>query len=82
MNAYQEACARSYGEGEFAYMIGLEGQRLRAELDVCGDTVFKSLMIELATEEDCDTAEEAVRRCDRMVEDVRRVSIALMELDA
>lgn len=63
LNAWQKAIARSYGGGDHAHFAE-KGEVRAADLDACGDTLFRFLMIELADREDCDTLEEAIRRCE------------------
>ena len=62
LNAWQKAIARSYSGGDYAHLAD-QGEIGAADLDGCGDTLFRFLMVELADREDCDTLEEAIRRC-------------------
>ncbi len=78
-NKFQEAIARTYGGGDFAYLI--EPDATRAELDRCGDTLFRFLMIELGDEGewkmDSKTAEQrmnsAIRDCELALAAVQKV---------
>ena len=63
LNAWQKQIARSYGGGDYAYLAE-RSEIGPAALDDCGDTLFRFLMVELADSEDCDTLEEAIRRCE------------------
>lgn len=63
LNDWQKEIARHYGSGDYAYLAE-RGEISRTDLDDCGDTLFRFLMVELADKEDCDTLEEAIRRCE------------------
>jgi len=63
LNASQKQIARSYGGGDYAHFAE-KGAFRAADLDTCGDALFRFLMVELADSEDCDTLEEAIRRCE------------------
>jgi len=63
LNAWQKEIARSYGGGDYAYLAE-KGEIGAPDLDDSGDTLFRFLMIELADSEDCDTLDEAIRRCE------------------
>ncbi|MDF0491509.1 hypothetical protein PX554_25660 [Sphingomonas sp. H39-1-10] len=71
LNPFQRACADSYGGGDFAHVKNLEQAR------EAGDTLFTFLMIELASSEGCDSAEEAVRRLDMAAADIQGVAEAV-----
>ena len=62
LNQYQTAAQAAYAKGEFI----VNGDVFK---DV-GDTLYTALMIELATSEDCDSRDEAVRRVSRMISDL------------
>lgn len=61
LNAWQTAVARTYGAGDYAY-LAQQGGISSEDLETCGDTLFRFLMVELADSEDCDSLEEAIRR--------------------
>ena len=63
LNAWQKKIAYSYGGGDYADLAE-KGEMSAEDLDGCGDTLFRFLMVELADGEDCDTLEEAIRRCE------------------
>ena len=63
LNVWQKKIACSYGGGDYADLAE-KGEMNAENLDGCGDTLFRFLMIELADGEDCDTLEEAIRRCE------------------
>lgn len=64
LNAWQKSIARTYGGGDYAH-IADHGEVSADELETCGDTLFRFLMVELADSEGCDTQEEAIRRAAR-----------------
>ena len=63
LNAWQKEIAHRYGGGDYAYLAEKDAFHA-ADLDGCGDMLFRFLMIELADSEDCGTLEEAIRRCE------------------
>jgi hypothetical protein len=71
LNPFQRACADVYGGGDFAHVDNIEEAR------DAGDTLFAFLMIELASSEGCDGADEAVRRLDMAVADIQAVAEAV-----
>ena len=71
LNPFQRACADVYGGGDFAHIQDVEEAR------EAGDTLFAFLMIELASSEGCDSADEAVRRLDMAVADIQGVAEAV-----
>lgn len=71
LNQFQRACADSYGDGDFAHVEDVDEAR------EAGDTLFTFLMIELATSEGCDGVEEASRRLDMAVSDIKGVAEAV-----
>lgn len=71
LNLFQRACADVYGSGDFAHVQTIEEAR------EAGDTLFTFLIIELASSEGCNNAEEAVRRLDMAVADIQGVAEAV-----
>lgn len=67
INQFQKVLMSTYAQGEFAHIT------TRKELDECGDTLFIFLMLELATKEDCDSTEEAIKRLTCAVNDINDV---------
>jgi hypothetical protein len=61
LNDWQKTVARIYGGGDYAHFADA-GEITDSELDLCGDTLFEFLMIELSDTEDCESLEEAIRR--------------------
>lgn len=62
LNDWQKAIARTYGGGDYAEFAD-NGVMTALDLDACGDTLFRFLILELADSEGCDSLEEAIRRC-------------------
>jgi hypothetical protein len=62
LNPWQKTAANSYGGGDFAHIAAYEGLLLQQAVKECGDTLFKFIMIELDTSEDCLDEDEAFRR--------------------
>lgn len=58
LNEFQKSVLRTYGEGEFAYLIeeGIE------DPFALGDTLLTFFLVELSTSEDCNTVEDAEGR--------------------
>jgi hypothetical protein len=79
LNVWQKSIARTYGGGDYAH-IAEQGEVSADDLDTCGDTLFRFLMVELADSEDCDTQEEAVRRVARAREQLDDAVAALEAL--
>lgn len=71
-NEFQKIAMSCYQDGHFADPEVAEGI-----LESRGDTNFSCIMIELGTDEGCDTSEEAIRRLEAMIEDVEGVITAL-----
>jgi hypothetical protein len=80
MNAFQEACARSYADGDFAYMIAEREIPLVQMLDGCGDTLFRFLMIELGADEGCESQEDALNRITTATLQIEQVRAAIEAL--
>lgn len=71
INPMQRIVCATYGDGDFAHYPELKDWR--AELDACGNCLFKYLMIELSTDEDCDDDDEAIRRLRNAADDIANV---------
>jgi hypothetical protein len=71
LNPFQRACGDVYGGGDFAHVQDVEQAR------EAGDTLFTFLMIELASTEGCDSADEAVRRLDMALADIQGIADAI-----
>lgn len=64
LNTWQMAIVRTYGDGDYAYLAD-RGNISSSDLEDCGDTLFRFLIVELANSEDCESLEEAIRRVGR-----------------
>lgn len=76
MNPHQAAVARAYAAGEFFYLA--DDPNWRANLQNCADGLFRFLMIELSSTEDCDDDAEALQRL-RMAENEIQDAIAAIQ---
>lgn len=70
-NKYQTIAAQTYAGGDFAHCESL------SEAKQIGDTLFGFVMVELADSEGCDSLEEAIRRMENALDDLRGVYNAL-----
>jgi hypothetical protein len=73
-NPFQRACANAYCDGDFVYVADIEQVR------AVHDTLFTFLMIELGTNEDCDTREEALRRLEMAIGNIQDVAAAIEKI--
>ncbi|HEX7855003.1 MAG TPA: hypothetical protein VF503_15040 [Sphingobium sp.] len=71
LNPIQRICADTYAEGDFAHVETLDDAR------EAGDTLFTFLMIELSSPEGCDSDEEAARRLEMAIDQIRGVADAV-----
>lgn len=71
LNAFQRICTQHYGDGDFAHIETVDEAR------EAGDTLFTFLMIELSSSEDCDSRDEAERRVNMAIDNLRHVLDAL-----
>lgn len=78
MNAWQRAVCKTYGGGDFREFA--DDPDWRRNLRDCGDTLFAFLMIELADQEDCDSADDAIRRLHRARDDIDHAIAAVQRL--
>lgn len=67
LNEFQKTVAHVYGGGDFAHITSMN------EVNDCGDTLFKFLMIELSNEEDCEDRDTAIRRVWSAIYDLQQV---------
>jgi hypothetical protein len=78
MNPCQAAVARAYASGEFAhYAVDPDW---RTAIENCGDGLFRFLMIELSTTEDCHTVADAVQRLRSAYTDLATANAAIAAL--
>lgn len=71
-NAFQAIAAAAYADGEFADLTTME------EVADCGDGLFRFVMVELSSSEDCCTADEALTRMHRAIRELGQVHSALL----
>lgn len=83
LNAYQQAAAKVYGGGDFAHFADITSTQALdgIELRECGDTLFKFVMIELSTGEDCDSLDTAKQRIATAISELEDVARALEGID-
>ncbi len=67
LNAFQRICAGAYANGDFAGVMDIEAARAQ------GDTLFTFLMIELSSNEGCDSRTEAIRRLEMASANIEEV---------
>lgn len=73
-NPFQRACANAYCDGDFVHATDIEQVR------AIHDTLFTFLMIELGTNEDCATREEALRRLEMVIGNIQDVAAAIVKI--
>lgn len=74
-NPFQRLCADRYADGDFAHVENLPEAR------EVGDTLFTFLMIELASSEDCDSREEALRRLEQAIANIEEIAAVIRDFD-
>ncbi len=77
MSLWQQAVCRTYGEGDFASLA--DDPDWYSALDEIGDTLFRFLMVELSTAEDCADFDEAIARLNTARDDVERAITAVVD---
>ena len=75
MNRFQVRATTVYSEGAYAPLANSETW-LR-DVEELGDGLFKYLIVELSTRENCETWTEAIERIDHAIQELERVSTAL-----
>jgi hypothetical protein len=75
MNRFQVQATTTYADGAYAPLANSE--TWLSDVEDLGDGLFKYLMVELATRENCETWTEAIERIDRAIQELERVSTAL-----
>lgn len=71
INQFQKAVAETYAGGDFAWV--LSEPDWRKALDDCGDTFLTFLIQELSDSEDCTNTAEALKRLQRVADDVEEL---------
>ncbi len=74
---WAQVAARTYCGGDFRDFTTMT-EIARSDLASCGDGLFRFLMIELSTEEGCNSRCEAIRRCESAVRDLGEIVRALI----
>jgi len=80
LSDWQKAAARAYGGGDFAYIADqtfASREAFKQEIENVGDTLFVFVLVELDKSEDCDTADEAVRRLNTSLSELQTVISAI-----
>jgi hypothetical protein len=77
MNRFQTCAANHYAEGHFAHLANSE--TWRKDLDGLGDGLFRYLILELSTREDCETWAEAMGRVDGAIQGLEQVLTAFRD---
>jgi hypothetical protein len=75
MNRFQSCVACAYAEGAYAYLANSE--TWRKDIDALGDGLFRYLVLELATGENCESWPEAIMRTEVSLYELEQVSAAL-----
>lgn len=75
MNRFQSCVARAYAEGAYAYLANSE--TWRKDIDALGDGLFRYLILELATGENCESWPEAIMRAEIAIHELEQISAAL-----
>lgn len=71
LNARQLIVARAYGGGDYAH------HTKTAQISDVGDGIYTAIQVELSTQEDCTSIEEAKRRMRAIIRDAQGVLQAL-----
>lgn len=75
MNRFQIQATAAYADGAYAPLANSE--TWQRDVDELGDGLFRYLMLELSTKEDCETWTEAIERVEHAINELERVSAAL-----
>jgi hypothetical protein len=75
MNRFQSCVARAYADGSYAALANSENWR--NDIDELGDGLFRYLILELATGENCEIWLEAIMRSEVALYELEQVSAAL-----
>lgn len=78
LNNWQKTALSTYQRGNFGYLADFTSQGpFTAALGQCGDSLLRFIVSELSDGEDCASADEADRRIERAIDDMRAVLDAL-----
>ncbi len=75
MNRFQVCVSCAYAEGAYAPLAN--SVTWRKDIDELGDGLFRYLILELATGENCETWLEAIMRAEISIYELEQVSAAL-----
>ncbi|MBY0224657.1 MAG: hypothetical protein K2Q28_02500 [Hyphomicrobium sp.] len=75
MNRFQVCVTCAYADGAYASLANSEAWQ--RDIDELGDGLFRYLVVELSTKENCETWAEAIERIDHAIHELERVSNAL-----
>jgi coenzyme F420-reducing hydrogenase delta subunit len=75
MNRFQVSVTCAYAEGAYASLANNE--TWRKDIDELGDGLFRYLILELSTEEECETWAEAINRVETAIHELEQASAAL-----
>ena len=75
MNRFQTSVTSAYAGGAYAYLANSE--TWRKDIDDLGDGLFRYLILELSTQENCETWTEAIKRAETAIRELEQVSAAL-----
>jgi hypothetical protein len=75
MNRFQVQATATYAGGAYAPLANSE--TWQRDVDELGDGLFRYLMLELSTKENCETWAEAIERVEHAIRELVQVSAAL-----
>lgn len=76
LNEFQKQTLENYANGDFSHIT------TQQELDECGDSLFRFLMVELSTSEDCTDVETACQRVETAIRELNSVLQDLQNLES
>lgn len=81
-NRYQRAALAAYDFGNLSFLADVQSrEEYAAHLANCGDSLLILILSELATDQDCDSLDVALRRIRAIGEQVADVAVAIEALD-
>jgi len=75
MNRFQVQATAAYADGAYAPLANSE--TWQRDVDELGDGLFRYLVLELSTKEECETWTEAIERVEHAIHELERVSAVL-----
>ena len=75
MNRFQVQATAVYADGAYAPLANSE--TWQRDVDELGDGLFRYLILELSTEEECETWTEAIDRVEHAIHELEQASAAL-----